>query len=138
MKIFCLIIIWGSLLGSILMSSSFDQFINKSALLTILGGISMAIAFRHGWKSLFNLKLQASIWVKNGEKECELLKTIGYSALILGALHSLIGCVLFYKSFKGWLAEGQGTGPELTLIGIFYGLTLFLGTLILSYVGKEE
>ena len=124
------------------MNASFDIFINRSALITILGGTSMAIAFRHGWKSLFNLKLQASVWVKSGEKECELLKTMGYSALILGALHSLIGCVLFYSNFKGWLAEGQGTGtgvgPELTLIGLFYGLTLFLGTLVLSYVGKEE
>ena len=98
----------------------------------------MSIAFRHGWKSLFNLKLHASVFVKSGEKEYEFLKTIGYSALILGALHSLIGCVLFYKSFNGWLGKGQGIGPELTLVGLFYGLTIFLGTFILSYIGKEE
>ena len=138
MKIFCLFVILGALSCAIFLSAPVDIFLDRSALIMVFGSVYMAIAFRHGWKSLFNLKFHTSVWIKNGAQEYELLRTIGYTAVISGALHSLIGGVIFYGNFNGWLEGGRGPGPELTLIGLFYGLIIFLISLILTYVGREE
>ena len=123
MKIISLLIIVSAILGTILVASSIGAFIDVPSLLTVIIPVIASISAKHGlegFKELF----------REGENQSKVLHTMGVTAILSGAIGTMIGFIIML----GNLSDQSAIGPALAivLLTIFYGLLIFLFTTLLS------
>ena len=123
MKIISLLIIVSAILGTILLASGIGAFIDVPSLLTVIIPVIASISAKHGlegFKELF----------REGENQSKVLHTMGVTAILSGAIGTMIGFIIML----GNLSDQSAIGPALAivLLTIFYGLLIFLFTTLLS------
>ena len=123
MKIISLLIIVSAILGTILVSSGIGAFIDVPSLLTVIIPVIASISAKHGlegFKELF----------REGENQSKILHTMGVTAILAGAIGTMIGLVIIL----GNLSDKSALGPALaiSLLTLLYGLLIFLFTTLLS------
>ncbi|MEC7182245.1 MAG: hypothetical protein VXW15_06000 [Bdellovibrionota bacterium] len=140
MKIICVLFFLINILSWILVNSSLKSFVDIPSLIIVFLPIYMAIAYRHGWKSLFSLKFHTDVWVKNGKEQDGLLKTIGHTALLTGALGMAAGLVLMFFNSTHPFSIAAQTNPamKISLLTSTYALSVFLVIVLVYFVGRED
>ena len=119
MKVISLLIIASTIVASIFMGGSPLNFIDATSLIVVLVPVIASVPARHGlegFKELF--------------REGENLHTMGVTAILAGAIGTIIGWVILLGS----LADKSALGPALSIsfLPIFYGLLIFLFTTLLE------
>ena len=117
-----------------------NDFISLPSLMIVLLPIYMSIAYRHGWKNLFNLKFHTDVWVKGGKEQDDLLKTIAYTALLTGALGMAMGLVITFGNWSdpSTFIKDFGSNMTISLLTSLYALFIFLVVVLLYFVGRED
>ena len=123
MKIISLLIIVSAILGTILTASGVGAFIDVASFLTVIIPVIASISAKHGlegFKELF----------REGENQSKILHTMGVTAILSGAIGTMIGLVIML----GNLSDQSAIGPALaiSLLTLLYGLLIFLFTTLLS------
>ena len=123
MKIISLLIIVSAILGTILTASGVGAFIDVPSVLAVIIPVIASIPAKHGlegFKELF----------RKGENQSKILHTMGVTAILSGAIGTMIGFIIML----GNLSDQSAIGPALAivLLTIFYGLLIFLFTTLLS------
>ena len=123
MKIISLLIIVFAILATILLSSGIGAFIDVPSLLTVIIPVIASISAKHGlegFKELF----------REGENQSKILHTMGVTAILSGAIGTMIGLVIML----GHLSDQSAIGPAIAiaLLTILYGLLIYLFTTLLS------
>ena len=138
MKIICVLFFVLNIIGWIMAypDLALVSFIDIPSLIIVFLPIYMAIAYRYGWKSLFDLKFHTDVWVKSGKEQDDLLKTIAYTALMTGALGSAIGLVMQFFNWNN--PPAIGPAMAISLLTVIYALLTFLITVLIYFVGREN
>ena len=123
MKIISLLIIVSAILGTILLASRIGAFIDVPSFLTVIIPVIASISAKHGlegFKELF----------REGENQSKILHTMGVTAILSGAIGTMIGLVIML----GHLSDQSAIGPAIAivLLSLLYGLLTFLFTTLLS------
>ena len=118
-----IIILIGSIIGAMSLSSTLHYFLDLPSLLIVVGPVIGALISRHGFQGFKDL-------FSSDNKE--VLTTIGVTALVSGVLGSIIG----YVAMLANLTNTSMIGPSMavSLLSSFYGLLTFI---ICFAVGKK-
>ena len=142
MKVLCVLFFILNILVWILAhpNMGLKNLLNITSLILVLLPIYLAISYRHGWKSLFNLKFHTDVWVKNGKEQDDLLKTIAYTALMTGALGMSIGLIIQFNQLNDPNAIDQlfVSSMGISLLTSLYALLIFLIVVLIYFVGRED
>ena len=123
MKIISLLIIVFAIVAGIFEGGDILAFIDVPSLLVVIGPVIASISAKHGlegFKELF----------REGENQSKILHTMGVTAILAGAIGTMIGLVIIL----GNLSDKSALGPALAiaLLTLLYGLLIFLFTTLLS------
>ena len=123
MKIISLLIIVFAIVAAIFVGGDIRAFIDVPSLLTVIFPVIASISAKHGlegFKELF----------REGENQSKILHTMGVTAILAGAIGTMIGLVIIL----GNLSDKSTLGPALaiSLLTLLYGLLIFLFTTLLS------
>ena len=123
MKIISLLIIVFAIVAAIFVGGDIRAFIDIPSLLVVIGPVIASISAKHGlegFKELF----------REGENQSKILHTMGVTAILAGAIGTMIGLVIIL----GNLSDKSALGPALaiSLLTLLYGLLIFLFTTLLS------
>ena len=124
MKIISLLIIVFAIVAAIFAGGGdILAFIDVPSLLVVIGPVIASISAKHGlegFKELF----------REGENQSKILHTMGVTAILAGAIGTMIGLVIML----GNLSDKSALGPAfaIALLTLLYGLLIFLFTTLLS------
>ena len=140
MKILCVLFFLLNIGAWTFTHSNFKNFFDLSSFIIVILPLYFAISYRHGWRSLFNLKFHTDVWVKSEKEQDDLLKTIAYTALLTGALGMTIGLVPMYLNLSHPLSFGPSMDPfmRISLLTSIYALLVFLVVVLIYFVGRED
>ncbi len=123
MKIISLLIIVFAIVAAIFAGGDILAFIDVPSFLVVIGPVIASISAKHGlegFKELF----------REGENQSKILHTMGVTAILAGAIGTMIGWVIIL----GNLSDKSALGPAfaIALLTLLYGLLIFLFTTLLS------
>ena len=123
MKIISLLIIVFAIVAAIFAGGDIRAFIDVPSLLVVIGPVIASISAKHGlegFKELF----------REGENQSKILHTMGVTAILAGAIGTMIGLIIML----GNLSDKSALGPAfaIALLTLLYGLLIFLFTTLLS------
>ena len=123
MKIISLLIIDFGIVAAIFAGGDIRAFIDVPSLLVVIGPVIASISAKHGlegFKELF----------REGENQNKGLHTMGVTAILSGAIGTMIGLVIIL----GNLSDKSALCPAfaIALLTLLYGLLIFLFTTLLS------
>ena len=123
MKIISLLIIVFAIVAAIFAGGDIRAFIDVPCILFVTGPVIASISAKHGlegFKELF----------REGENQSKILHTMGVTAILAGAIGTMIGLVIIL----GNLSDKSALGPAfaIALLTLLYGLLIFLFTTLLS------